>query len=93
MSVKLNIHPDLLPDKRDGWATVEVKGNTVGQCLDDLVRQLPYLDKVIFDKGKLRHSLFIFANGRDTLPDQLARPVKDGDKLDLVPLVMIGSGG
>ncbi len=50
MSVKLNIHPDLLTSKRDGWTKIEVNGITVGQCLDDLVKQLPYLDKVIFDQ-------------------------------------------
>lgn len=90
MSIKITLHPNLY-HLSNGQATVEVRGNTVGQCLDDLVRQFPGIKKMLFDKnGKLLNYVDIFVNEESCYPMELARPVKDGDELDIV--LMIAGG-
>ena len=70
---------------------VKVKGSTVGECLDDLVKQFPTLKKLIFDKkGGLHHYYDIFINGESAYPQELAKPVKDGDKLNIVWIIQGG---
>jgi molybdopterin converting factor small subunit len=72
-------------------SVVEVKGNTVGECLDNLVKQFPDAKKHFFSsKGILFENISIYVNGESTYPKQLAKPVKDGDELNI--LVLIGGG-
>ncbi len=90
VSVKINVHP-LLTHLTDNQHVVEVKGNTVGQCLDQLVTRYPGLREWVFDKkGKLSKTFDIYLNMESTYPEELAKPVKDGDEIHLV---MIISGG
>ena len=70
---------------------VKVKGNTVGECLDHLVKQFPDLKQVLFDQeGKLHRYIDIYVNDASAYPEELARPVKDGDRLHIM---MIIAGG
>ena len=85
MSIKINIHPYFLRDRTNNWSTGEVCGNTVGQCLNYLVKKLPAIEKEIFDEdGKLRYTTLILVNGEGALTGQLVKPVKDGDELHIV---------
>ncbi len=90
MSVKVNLHPSLAK-LADGQTVVEVNGDTVGQCLEQLATRFPRLKKRLFEKdGALSRILEIYVNGESAYPDELATAVKDGDELDTVVLI---SGG
>jgi molybdopterin converting factor small subunit len=63
----------------------KVKGSTVGECLNDLARQFPDLKKVLLDKNsKLIHGYDIYVNGESAYPLEMTRPVKEGDKINIV---------
>ena len=76
MSVKVRIHP-ILRRFVGGRDMVETTGKTVGECLDNLDIEFPGI------KG-----LYIGLSLSD--PDELSRPVKDGDELSIS--VAIGGG-
>ncbi len=84
MSTKININP-LLYQYTNEQGTAEVNGDTVGQCLDHLVEQFPGIEKGLFDKnGKLLNFIDIYVNKESSYPEELAKPVKDGDELHIV---------
>ena len=84
MSVRVNI-PQFLHHISGDVKVVEVEGSTVGECLDDLIRQYPRLEESIFqEKNKLRDLLAVYINLESAFPGELEKPVKDGDKLDLM---------
>ena len=84
MSVKVNINPALY-QYTNNQGMVEVNGDTVGQCLDHLVKQFPGIEKGLFDKkGKLLNYIDIYVNGKSAYPEELAKPVKKGDELHIV---------
>ena len=88
MGVKLKIHP-LLLQFTEGQEILEVRGQTVEECLRDFQTRFPSSE--VFDKqGKLRNSMGVFLNHRSIYPQGLDHPVKDGDELSL--LVVIGGG-
>jgi len=71
--------------------SIKVAGNTVGECLDDFLRQHPDMRKIVLDKNdKLRHNYDIFVNGKSAYPLEMTKPVNDGDKLNLVMLIQGG---
>ena len=90
MSVTINLHPNLLQFTND-QTVIEVKGNTVGQCLDDLVRQFPRIRQGLFGKdGKLLNYVDIYVNQESSYPEELAKPVKDGDELHITLIIAGG---
>ncbi len=90
MSIKINIHKTHR-QFTNGLDIVEVDGNTVGACLDNLVRQFPDMEKVLFNrKGKLVNVIEIYVNLKSAYPDELARQVKDGDNIHIT--LMIAGG-
>ena len=90
MSIRVNIHPSLQYLAND-LAVVEVDGNTVGQCLDDLVKQFPSLHRQLFDdKGELLNYVEIYINMESAFPLELTKPVKDGDEVSII--LMIAGG-
>lgn len=90
MSIKIDI--SLLSHQyTKGQQIVDVKGSTVGQCLDDLVKQFPSIKQGLFEgNGKLHGYIDIYINGESPYPEQLAKPVKAGDKLHII--FLIGGG-
>lgn len=94
MSIKVNIFYPHLLQITNNQKEVEVSGSTVGQCLDDLVRQFPEIKKLIFvEPGKLLNFINVLVNGDSVLtysPDPLAKPVKDGDSIDIA--LMLAGG-
>ncbi len=90
MSIKIDI-PSYLQPFTNNMAVVEVNGSTFGGCLDHLVKQFPDIEKKLFDKnGNLFDYVGIYVNGEDSYPDELAKPVKDGDELNI--LYILGGG-
>ena len=90
MSIKVNI-PPYLQTFTNKMAVVEVSGGTVGECISHLVAQFSDIKKMLFDEsGKLHAYISICINGEDAYPEELAKPVKDGDELYI--LYIIGGG-
>ena len=90
MSVKINIHPTLT-HLTGGQQKVEVRGNTVGQCLDDLISRFPAIESWLFaKKDKLQKTVEIYVNAKSSYPEELAMPVKDGDELQVVMIIIGG---
>jgi sulfur-carrier protein adenylyltransferase/sulfurtransferase len=90
VSIKINVQyflPHLTGDRDE----VEVKGNTVGQCLEQLVARFPKLKRWIFkDNGQLTDFIEIHINMESYHEDALSQPIKDGDE---IYIVMMLTGG
>ena len=87
MSVKVIIHP-LLQHLARHKSTVDVSGDTVGSCLEQLVKWFPDLkDRLLDDKGNLRGQVNVFINGVSLFPEKLDKAVQDGDELLLITAV------
>lgn len=90
MGIKVHTSP-LLSQYTNNQRIVEVNGSTVGECLKNLVEQFPGLEKVLFNEhGKLLNYLGIYVNEESTYPEELIKPVKDGDELSITLMI---SGG
>jgi len=90
MSVKIDI-PSYMKSFTNNKGVLEVSGSTVGECLNHLVKQFPQIKKQLFSKaGNLFENIIISINGESAYPEQLAKPVKDGDKLKIV--LVVGGG-
>lgn len=90
MSIKVNI-PHFLQGYTDNVKTTGVKGGTIGECLEALVRQLPRLKNELFDRdGNLRSYLTIWVNKEGTNSTELAVSLKEGDELDILPVIIGG---
>ena len=90
MSIKINI-PSYMQSFTNNMEAVEVNGSTVGKCLSHLVKQFPGMKKQLFSKnGDLFENIIISINGASAYPEQLAKPVKEGDELNI--LLIIGGG-
>ena len=88
MSTKLHLHWDTWQQLTKGQAEVEVSGSTTGECINDLIRQFPAIEKELLDKdGRLLEYLSVFVNREIAFPDELATPVNDGDDIHLIPLI------
>lgn len=90
MSVQINI-PPLLRHLTNGATTATVNGSTIGDCLNDFVRQYPKTRRFLLDKeSKLLRYAKVYVNKTTTYSQELAAPVKDGDEISIVYIV---SGG
>ena len=91
MSIKVNIGP-LLQEYSGIPGTLEVNGDTVGQCLDDLIRQYPESRSWLFDQsGMLR--VVVSINNIETVAldkEGLGRILKAEDELQI--FAVIGGG-
>ena len=66
--------------------SVEVDGNTIDVCLDNVAKQFPDFAKIIFKKDcSLSNLITILINGNDAYPDELTKTVKDGDTVNITP--------
>ena len=89
MSVKVSIHKTHRHFTGD-LETVEVNGQTVGDCLKDLAERFPGMGKVLFKPGgKLNPLIEIYLNMKSAYPDELMKPVKAGDEI-YITLMLAG---
>jgi len=90
VAVKVHLHLTLR-QFTNGEEIVEVAGSTVGECLKTLVKRYPAMESSLFGKnGKLSNIVEIYVNLQSAYPNELAKPVKDGDEIHLT---MMLSGG
>ena len=84
MAVNVHIHKTHR-QYTDGLEVVNVEGKTVRECLNHLIQQFPAMGKALFlKKDKLLNTIEIYVNHASAYPDELAKPVKDGDEIHLV---------
>lgn len=92
MSVKVRVHPYLHPYTNDR-DIIEVSGRNVGECLDDLEAQCPGIKEQLGHTRNRDFELYnyieVYVNGNSAYPDELTRPVNDGDEVTLA-VMMVG---
>jgi molybdopterin converting factor small subunit len=90
MGVRVNLHVTLRRHT-GGREAVEVEGKTVGECLRNVVKQYPGLEASIFDKkSALSRLVEVYLNHKSAYPNELARPVKDGDEIHVTMMLAGG---
>ena len=90
MGIKISIHKTQR-HYTDGVETIEVKGKTVGECIEALVQKFPGIEESLFDsRGKLLSVVEIYLNMESAYPDELAKPVKNGDEIHIT--LMLAGG-
>lgn len=86
----MRLHP-YLRKSAGGREVVQVVGRTIGECVDDLEAQFPGIkQRLCDDEGKLLSFYDIYVNSESSYPEELAKPVKDGDELTVVTLIAGG---
>jgi molybdopterin converting factor small subunit len=90
MAVNVSIHKTHR-QFTNGLEVVALEGKTVGECLTHLIKQYPGMEKALFaKKDKLLNNVEIYLNHATAYPNELAKPVKDGDEIHLV--IMLTGG-
>jgi len=90
MAVKVNLHVTLR-QFTGGRESIEVEGRTVGECLKNVADQFPEIEASVFDKkGALSHIVEIYLNHQSAYPNELAKPVKDGDEIHVTMMLAGG---
>jgi len=90
MPAKIHIHATHR-QFTSGLEVVAVEGNTVGECLNQLIKQFPEMEKALFaKKDKLLNNVEVYLNHASAYPNELVKPVKDGDEIHLV--IMLAGG-
>ena len=90
MSAEIHIHLTLRRFT-NGEQAVEVDGKTVGECVHNLIRKYPDIESSILDKrGHLVKIVEVYVNGESAYPNELAKPIKDGDHIHLT--LMLAGG-
>jgi len=75
----------------NGLEVVAVEGTTVGECLNQLIKQFPGMEKALFvKKDKLLNTVEVYVNHASAYPNELAKPLKDGDEIHLI--IMLAGG-
>lgn len=86
----MRLHP-YLRKSAGGREVVQVVGRTIGECVDDLEAQFPGIkQRLCDDEGKLLSFYDIYVNSESSYPEELAKPVKDGDELTVVTVIAGG---
>jgi len=90
MAVKVHIHATHR-QYTNGLEVVEIVGRTVGECLDHLIKQYPGMEKALFaKKDKLLNIVEVYVNHTSAHPNELVKPIKDGDEIHLI--IMLAGG-
>ena len=90
MSVKIHIHVTHR-QHTNGQKTIEVQGDSVGDVLNNFISLYPGMKNEIFDKnGDLRHYIEIYLNNESAFPDELKKPVKKGDDIQIITFLAGG---
>jgi molybdopterin converting factor small subunit len=84
MSVKISM-PIFLQPFTGNKDSVEVEGETVGECLGVLMKTYPDVRKMLVDdKGKLHSYVGVYINGQDAFPGEMSKRVKSGDEIHVL---------
>ena len=83
--------PTVLRPHAGGLSTASANGGTVGEVIEDLVRQFPNLDGSVVEEGALRRFVNVYVNDEDVrYLKSLDTPVSDGDEISILPAVAGG---
>ena len=75
----------------DDLESVEVTGQSVGECLQNLVQRYPQMASALFDGSeKLHKTVEVYLNMQSTYPEELATPTKSGDVIHITLLLAGG---
>jgi molybdopterin converting factor small subunit len=87
MSIKVHLYSGLR-SQANNQDIVDVKGDNVGECLNDLTQQFPAISPLLFDgHGKMLKNIFVSVNLASAYREQLNQPVKDNDALYLIQII------
>jgi molybdopterin synthase sulfur carrier subunit len=90
MAIEVRI-PTILRTYTDGAKQVEGTGATLGELFVDLEQRHGGLQDRLVDNGSLRRFVNVYLNDEDVrFLDGLETPVKDGDKITVLPAVAGG---
>jgi molybdopterin converting factor small subunit len=90
MSARVHVHLTLRRFTK-GEEAIDVEGRNVGECLRDLIRKYPDIESSLLDKkGHLLNIVEVYVNGKSAYPEELAKPIKDGDSIHLA--LMLAGG-
>ena len=90
MSVKVHLYSGL-KEFADGQNLAEVQGSTIGECLADLVKQFPRMERELFDEnGELAAKILVSINLKSAYAEELTKPVDSGDELYIVRVIAGG---
>jgi molybdopterin converting factor small subunit len=88
MSVTILITPVLRPFTENRKSVI-VEGNSVRDCLKNLVARYPQIEKWIFANPEAP-LICMFLNKKVVLPDALDSKVNEGDTIDVSPVIAGG---
>jgi molybdopterin synthase sulfur carrier subunit len=89
MSTKIVI-PSFLKQFTGNSKEFNATGSTVGECLNDLIKHYPGIRSLLLDEnGRLRTNIDVFVNGQSSYPEELNKPVHEGDEFHIA-YVMVG---
>lgn len=91
MSVTVRL-PTIMRTHAGGQSEVSAEGATVGEIVDDLVRQFPGTTTHLkAPDGGVHKFVNVYLNDEDVrYTGKLETPVKDGDKISILPAVAGG---
>lgn len=88
MNTIIKLNPQFQPFA-DNHEKVEVHGDTVKQCLDNLISVYPVFKELLFDdEGTL--SALVIVKGRTIVPKDINQPVLPQQEILLLPMVQGG---
>jgi molybdopterin converting factor small subunit len=91
MSVEVDIFYPRLKELVSTPDILELEGSTVGECLDDMARHFPGVEKLLFDeRGILLRQVYVYVNAESAYKAALDSPVKKGDRLIIAALIVGG---
>ncbi len=93
MAVEVRL-PTMLRQHAAGLASVKGNGGTLGEVLEDLVRQFPGLTgQVVTEEGTLHKFVNVYRNDDDVrYLEGLDTKVSDDDVISILPAVAGGTG-
>ena len=90
MSIKVHLYSSLRKHANN-QEIVEVDGTTVGECMEDLIRQYPSISPLLFDKtGKPLEKVFVSINLESAYREKMTTPVAENDDIYLILIVAGG---
>jgi sulfur-carrier protein len=92
MAVTVSI-PTILRTHTDGEKTVEAKGSTVSEVIEDLESRHGGLKARLVTDGSLHRFVNVYVNDEDVrFAGGMDAPVADGDTMTILPAVAGGAG-
>ena len=84
----IKVSSPLLYGPNNHKLSVDVDADTPMECVKELVGRFPELTPVLFgNRTKLRNDIFLFHNKKLLTAEELNIKLKNGDELDILPLL------